>query len=256
MGYPADNTWFDRPNSRAAAIAATAQHFGDLRHYLQRTPDQIAYRLHTDASVVLALETGAFHLLPALAERHRIIMAYAALADLDGQPIWTCVESLIAPPAPFQSPLSAPPPAATLYPKAAHDELPPPAPVTHWQAIEQSARQPSLMTRAKTAAYAVPDNIGSFTPTLARVGKLSVRTSWRTGVAISVIAAIAITSQTSILQAGVNKLPSPVSRLVWGATDAVMLQFGKRFEGLPWIDSANPRSRRADKLTVTKQAKR
>jgi hypothetical protein len=262
MVHPADNTRFDTPTSRAAAIAATAQHFGDLRRYLQRTPDQIAYRLHTDASVVLALETGAFHLLPPRPERHRIILAYAALADLDGQPLWTCIEKFISPPVPFQSPLSAPPRTRVPHPAVSHppvssfalalDAAPPIAPATHWQAIEQSTLKPSMLTRAKNAARAPVERLGNL-PGLPRFG---ARSAWRTGIAITVIAALAITSQTSILQAGVNKLPSPVSRLVWGAHDAVMSQFVKRFEGLPWIDSANPRARRTDKLAVIKQAKR
>jgi hypothetical protein len=256
MVDPADNTRFDNPNSRAAAIAATAQYFVDLRRYLQRTPDQIAYRLHTDASVVLALETGAFQLLPPLQERHRIILAYAALADLDGQPLWTCIENLISPPVSASAPLSSKPRQPVLgEPLLTHTAIPQAqaAPTTHWQAMEQSNLKPSLLARATSAASSPFASVSKFSPKLPSIPRFGARTPWRTGIAITVIAAIAITWQTSILQAGVNKLPSPVSRLVWGATDAVMLQFVKRFEGLPWIDSANPRSRRGNKLAVAKR---
>ncbi len=264
MDYPADHTRHDHQPSRASAIAATARRFAELRHYLQRTPDQIAYRLHTDPGVVIALETGALHLLPSQAERHRIILGYAALAGIDGQPMWACVESLIGPPVPFQSPLSSP-----VYAHLQAQPLlgqstaatPPAAAPTHWQGVAQAKLRPSMLQRLQNAVRPPVISVGSARrkhPRFAQIPglpKFGARPTWRTAVAVTVVAAIAVTSQTSILQAGVNKLPSPVSRLVWGAHEAVMLHFVKRFEGLPWIDSDNPRARRADKVIVTKRTK-
>jgi hypothetical protein len=62
------------------------------------------------------------------------------------------------------------------------------------------------------------------------------------------VALVLLVTQTSVLEAAVSNLPSPVARIVRGAQNFIIVQMAPVRDGLRWIDVPDPRTRRADKL--------
>ena len=72
---------------------------------------------------------------------------------------------------------------------------------------------------------------------------------FRLGVMIGVpLLLVVVLTTTSVLHAAVARLPSPVARMIRSAQDYVTVQFSTRKDGLVWIEVADPRTRRSDKL--------
>ncbi|MEE8253480.1 MAG: hypothetical protein V3R17_06060, partial [Hyphomicrobium sp.] len=67
------------------------------------------------------------------------------------------------------------------------------------------------------------------------------------------IALLVLLTQTAVLEAGVAQFPEPVARFVRGAQDYVTLQMAPIRHGLRWVDVADPRTRRGDKLKTVGQ---
>ena len=68
------------------------------------------------------------------------------------------------------------------------------------------------------------------------------------------IALLVLLTQTAVLEAGVAQFPEPVARFVRGAQDYVTLQLAPIRHDLRWVDVADPRTRRGDKLKTVGQS--
>jgi len=73
-------------------------------------------------------------------------------------------------------------------------------------------------------------------------------------VTMGVALILLVTTQTAVLEAAVSQLPPSMKRIVRGAQNYVIVSLAPVRDGLRWIDVADPRSRRSDKLRTTAQS--
>jgi hypothetical protein len=233
---------------------ATAQVFADLRRYLGQSPTQIAAYLGCPPAVIVDLEAGGFDRLPPQPERYRIIMAYTAMAGINGVSVWNRVEEAVkttngnrtAPIPVYQAPsYHVPPYEAPGHASIDDEERDPPG-------IWQRAKDHAVQLRASVNLPALSARVSSWS-TKAQCRRTGALPRWRTALVIMGLATLGAGTQSSILEAGAAKLPAPVGRLVRSANDALLIQFGPTLQGLPWIKASDPRSRRSDKLPVIKR---
>lgn len=73
----------------------------------------------------------------------------------------------------------------------------------------------------------------------------------RLALAVGVLVALGTAStQTAVVAAAVASLPAPAERAVRSLTDYFAVTFAPLRQGHRWIDVADPRSRRGDKLRI------
>lgn len=76
--------------------------------------------------------------------------------------------------------------------------------------------------------------------------------SWRVGLAAALLLGLlGAASNSTVVAAGASVLPAPAGRAVRSFSDFLAEHFAPVREGHRWIDVADPRSRRADKLRIT-----
>jgi hypothetical protein len=211
------------PGRPAVSPAEIANVFVQLRHYLQISLHQAAALLNTDADIIAALESGAVRDLPAWPETTRIVRAYAGLANIDPGPVLRGLEALVR--SSSRNPAARIPARQTLAP----------APY----AAGADHEHDGLDDVADDAA-------GPARPWSSRLPSRSM--VWRMCSVAAFLAVLGVGSQQGVLQAAVGKLPAPVAQLARDTSDMLLVRVSSRFEGLPWIDVADPRSRRGDKL--------
>ena len=71
---------------------------------------------------------------------------------------------------------------------------------------------------------------------------------WRIAGVATVMGIAGLGASGFMLQAAMTILPAPIAQVVRSASDAVLVGFSHKFEGMAWIDVDDPRSRRSDKL--------
>lgn len=196
--------------------ANIAQLFFDLRGALRLTPYQVAAHLFTHADVIQSLETGQFDMLPPWPETERIVLAYAAMAGFDGQPVLHAIADLLQ--------QSTSRPRAGLRPVARRVQVE--RIRLAGTAIAKGARR--IPGDALKHARERPD---------------------RAFYAVSLpLALVLLLLNTSALQAAFGHIPRPVARMVIDVRQFFQEQFAPVREGLRWIDVDEPRRRRSDKL--------
>jgi len=201
--------------------------FRNLRQVFWLSREQVARKLTTRADVIAALEAADVRALPPWPETCRIVSAYAGFARLNPRPVLSSIEILIA--------------------QNQH---------------ATAAVPPTLLVRVGQCGALVLAVLGDF-----RANSLTaVSGGWnwfargrqRTGKALFAVAApialLVLLTQTTIPKAAVSQLPAPVAHMVRGAKDCVTLQLAPVRNGLRWIDVADPRSRRGDKLRTAGQS--
>jgi Helix-turn-helix domain len=237
--------------TRAASSAATCALFRDLRTYLQLTPEQLSARLRTPPQTILALETGDLATLPPWHETARVVMEYAALAGIDGSHALLCLKADLMPVAPAAG---APPRAAVLAASPVPNH-PPVVPVPQAPQAILPGRRPSRPHRSEAEpvhrAATLRGNLAK--PIRWLVEQLSRRAIRRVAVVGCVLALLDLSSPGAFVEARVAQLPAPVAKVVRTATDVLFQPFQRKFEGMTWIDPADPRTRRGDKLATTKR---
>ncbi len=246
--------------------AGIAQLFLDLRTSLGASCGQLAAHLGTYTGVIEALESGRFELLPHWPETARIVMAYTALARIDGRPVLSALSAVVQ--APLQRDLvprallpqitppqvSPQPDIETLAPQTyarqsyAHEPSEQPsdhADAAHRIARERSApRMQAERLRVAGAAFAT----GAKRLPAGALRHARERPD-RAFYAVSLpLAVVVLLLNTSVLQAAINHVPRPVSRMVQEARQYFQVQFAPVREGLRWIEVDDPRRRRGDKL--------
>ncbi len=224
-GALASAQWQAAPATDQLALEV-ARFFQDLRQIFRLSREQAAQQLATGVDIIASLESGDVYALPPWPETCRIVRTYAGFARLDPRPVLHSIETLLA---------------QNRHAKAS---------------APQSLRAP-LGQRATSALAA----LGDFRSKSLAVG--SAAWNWVTGgrrrtgralLAVAVpIALLVLLTQTAVLKAAVSQLPEPVARMVRGAQDYVTLQLAPMHNGLRWIDVADPRTRRGDKLQPARQ---
>jgi hypothetical protein len=193
--------------------------FFDLRNALRITPHQAAAHLLTAPDVIAALETGQFEMLPKWPETARIVMAYTALAGIDGRPVLGAL-------------------ADVLRNSAAVAQA------------QQTQRVPGQRLRQAGTAFA---NGAKKLPGDA-IRKARERPD-RAFYAVSMpLGFVLLMLNTSALQAAFDHVPRPVARMAGSVRQFFQVQFAPVHEGMRWIEVDDPRRRRGDKLQQTSQS--
>jgi len=214
-------------NAMATRLAPEiGRFFRDLRQIFRLSREQIAQKLATRPDIISALEAGDVRVLPPWPETCRIVRTYAGIARLDPRPVLHSMETLIA------------------YDRHLMGTMP-----------------QSMLARLGRCSASALAAFGHFRASPFAAGSLfwnritrGHRGTSRALVLIAFpIAIIVLLTQTAVLEAGVSQLPEPVARMVRGAQDYVTLQLAPTRNGLRWVDVADPRTRRGDKLKTAGQ---
>ena len=251
------------PSSRSLATlpetyVQTATFFIALREYLDLSRDQIARQLATHPNVIFALETSDFGALPPWPQTRKLVAEYAALARIDPTPALTCLEYCLA---------VTPADVATPSSREASERAWPQAALASQSAVHPVTYQPRATPVALPNRFVTSDAIDPVdheadddehepeSPSRWRsaLAGLSPR-SWpivRIAAVMIVLSVAGLFTQASTLQAAMARLPAPLNQLMRTAQDAVLVRTSAKFEGMPWINVADPRSRRSDKLPTT-----
>jgi hypothetical protein len=201
----------------AQARTNIAKLFWDLRNALRITPHQAAAHLLTRADVIEALETGDFELLPQWPETVRIVMAYAAMAGINGQPILNALAEVLRGPERVL--------------------LPPPRSQTPQRPQVERLRQAG--TAFANGAKMLPAGA------LKQVRERPERAFYAVSLPLAIILLLL---NSSVLEAAFSHVPRPMARMVQDVRQFFQVQFAPVHEGLRWIDVDDPRRRRGDKL--------
>lgn len=201
----------------AQVRADVSRFFVNLRKAVGLTPLEVAGRLRTHAGVVAALERGDVDALPASPETQRLVMAYAALAGIDGRPVLSALAALRA--------------------EAEHRR----------QMQQRFAVVHPALTASADRLYQAGLVIAEGAKRLPRQALKEARERpARTFYALSLpLALLAVSLNSRDLAHAVAR---PFASVVITMRDTFTVHFPPVREGLRWIEVADPRSRRADKL--------
>jgi transcriptional regulator with XRE-family HTH domain len=186
--------------------------FRNMRLSLKLSREALARRLAVRPSTVDSFESGVVSALPHWKETVRIVSGYCQLVRIDPEPVlWRITSQLQA---------ASSPPARTSTTRA---HSPPPAPSPP-RAERTSRRSERRLRRART---------------------LFVVTA-----PIAVLAGAIYVAQAlpSNVYGAIRVLPEPVAKPVRAGFDYFMLLTAPRRDGLRWLETGDPRSRKADKL--------
>jgi hypothetical protein len=237
------------PQPYAVASAAFARYFQDVRARIGLPLEEIARRLSADPRVVHALESGAVAALPAWPEVERIVTLYMRALSLDPAPPLRAIAAAIEQQAIAARARLAPQGAAPLAlpsPAAAASAVPEPADV-----IEPSAQEDETPEQDEAATGGAKARLAG----LVQLPRLPLRRLARTGAVLAAMAAVAggavLLVQSSLMKSG--RLPAPAAEFMRSASDSVALFFAPKRDGLRWIEVADPRTRRGDKLQTARR---
>jgi len=207
-------------------VPEVGRFFRGLRQIFRLSREQVAQKLATRVDIIAALEAGDVRKLPPWPETCRIVCTYAAFARLDPRPILHSIETLIAENGQ----------AAAAVPQSMLARL-----------SQRGAPALAALADFRSKAFAA----GSVAWNRAARDR---RRAGRAILAVAVpVALLVLLTQTAVLEAGVAQFPAPVARFVRGAQDYVTLQLAPIRHGLRWVDVADPRTRRGDKLKTVGQ---
>lgn len=211
------------------------------------SPADVAARLGTSSEVVIALESGHVAALPPWPESARVVGAYLSAANIDARPVLSTLKSaVIAAEGQRRGGALAPPrlargtaPAKSAARRSLRERMAPGLLAIRLplSSLQIGGRMPRLLSRL-AAVYP---------------GARLPRPSWRTtlSLGVPVLLLVAVT-QTRIADVAAASMPAPIGNALRGASEHVRVLLAPKFEGLTWIDVADPRSRRADKLPSAK----
>lgn len=200
-------------NRAPAGAADVARLFQMLRRHLGMTPEQAAALFHTRWDVIAALESGSLGRLPPWPETQRVILEYTKLCRIDPRPVLHLMQDAIA---------------ARSRTVDVEAEEQPSRFKRRISGMGQSTRQFFQALKFATG-FSLPSLRLLFAFTLP-------------------VATLILFTQTAVIEAAANKLPTPMARMIKGAREYVMAQMAPIRDGLRWIDVSDPRDRRGDKL--------
>jgi hypothetical protein len=211
------------PVQNLDAQQSIANFFRELRRALGVSPHQAAAHLLTHADVIEALETGNVWHLPAWPETARIVMAYTAAARVDGQPVLAIIADILR----QGAPQAAVPPAGSRR-----------APM---QASSERLRRAG--SAFKEGAKRLPAHA------LHEARQRPVKALYTLSLPIG---AVILLLNTSLLQSAVSHLPGAFVHVLEGARGKMTAYWAPVRDGHRWIETDDPRQRRADRLEAKK----
>ena len=193
---------------------ASARLFSDMRAAAGYTSEQMAARLDTTTSVILALETGRLRALPSWPVTRRVVGAYGRLLGIDMGPALARIRQQTA----------------AADPTLADPEVP------------------------RTASREIPEKLPVITLPAPRQSSYDTRPRWlpRPAVILGGLLLIGLVfvprMPSGLIEAGISALPAQLAT----SAQAVYARWtnGRRGSAndLQWIDVADPGSRKTDKL--------
>ena len=243
--------------------------FKTMRASLGVAPEDLARLLHTRPEVLAHLEAGRVRSLPPLPELVRLMKDYGALLNIETGPIITRIREQtadkspplqIVPTDPGTGRISAFFTSASLKSSganwlqrrqsdaggAAADAAPGSSPI-------HQAAQRAALPASNAAQQASPDKKRE------RSARKTKRWRWlaRVAIASTFVAGAAWTAQSQppVLYAAVNQLPPSVAKNLRRGMDMIAGSMASTStttrDGLTWIEAADPRRRKGDRLPVT-----
>lgn len=216
----AESSAAGEPLVTAQIRADVARFFIDLRRAIGATSLQIAAQLRTHAGVIAALERADVETLPPWPETQRVVLGYVAWAEIDGRPVLSAL--------------------AALYSEAEHRRQ---------MAQRFAAVRPAIIASAERLRHAsiVFAEGAKRLPreALNQARERPARTFYALSLPLGLVLALL---NSNVLAAAAQQMPRPVVRAAVALQDALAVRFPAVREGLRWIEVADPRSRRADKL--------
>jgi hypothetical protein len=205
------------PAEASAQVRANiARFFFDLRRVLRLSPHQVSAHLLTRTETIDALESGLIEYLPPWPETARIVMAYAAMAGIDGRPVLAAIAGQIQI-------------AAGIAPEPASRGLPP-----------QRRQPPNQLRRAglviANSAKRLPQQVRE------RPERAFYAVSLPLGLLLFAL-------NTSLL----SHVAAPVVSLTHKVSQVFHVYFAPVRDGHRWIEVDEPKSRRADKLRTAER---
>jgi len=233
--------------TQAAFIMAAevGRFFQDLRRALRLSEIDAARRLATRPDILAALETGNIGGLPPWPETCRIVRTYTGFAGLDPRPVLFSLEQLRG------AAMSAP--AARRGSGFSMPRMP------DLMALKQSVSALARMPRRAPAPVPAPAPAArpAYQPEPAAAPRRQHQhqTARRVLFGLSLpVALLMLLTQTSVLEAAVSRMPSPMARFVRGAQEYIAVKMAPVRNGMRWIEVDDPRSRRGDKLQTAAQS--
>lgn len=214
----------ERPTGVDERIAVI---FRDMRMGLGASVEDLAHALGTTPDVIATMEGGYVRAFPPWPETVRIVTQLGKLHRVDTRPILARIRDQVGPAGLGQVP--QPPPED----KAAIDEHP--------------------LLRIRERARAAGPRRAALRHGVQRVRQQLRRTA-RALFAISAPVAIVggtlwlAQAQPGLLLSAVTKLPEPAQRVVRPVAEFMVTRLAPWRDGMRWIEVADPRTRKADKL--------
>jgi hypothetical protein len=195
--------------------------FTRMRQTMNVSRETIARRLATRASTIDDFEAGAITALPNWKETNRIVRGYCELLRLDPEPILWRIRS-------------------HLEAVANQVRAPRPAPVAARPASVRPDGMPASMVRERTETGR---------PQAAR-RRRRVRTLFTLSAPIVLLAGMVFAAQAvpQVVYPALAFLPDQVELPVRAGLEYLVLLTASRRDGLRWIEVADPKIRKADKL--------
>jgi hypothetical protein len=219
--------------------ALTGMTFRTIREQSGLSRHVTAVRVGTTLAVIDALEVGNVAALPDTQELHRIIDAYSVIAAVDLGPIEHRIRRLMAPP------IQAPVVQAPMTTGHMNDAI---ADTATAAALAQPA--PSRDASARVTQRAVQP--APVPPQRVKQRRLSPLRIVLAGVPLLAVLVVGTTAQTSpqTLLAAADSMPFIMRSVVYSGLAMITPVKTHRAEGLTWIEAADPRSRKTDRLPV------
>lgn len=228
------------PQSASRCDAQLGRLFQDLRALINLTQGSVAIRLGTSVGTIKALEAGLVDVLPPQGETSRIVVAYAGLAGIDPAPIlMRLAEHYQERPEVSRAGQGLPSPRGIAAPAAPVDR-------TAGRSMPRIL-QPEPAER--TAPRGGDRNFAAAGPAPSRRRNAVRLIVVAIGLPLLLLAGLAaVVANASLTYRILNVLPEPLARTVRPVYDGLILRFAREFEGMKWVDVADPSARRADKL--------
>lgn len=206
------------PGDEAGALLSA------IRTALGLSEVELAKLLATSPRIVFALENGWSEALPEWPEIERIVVRWVGLAHMDPAPALIILEASLGN---IRAPAAA----------TSGDDRP---------------RSP-MPLRRRIWAFARGGRGLEKRRELPRM--VSARRAARLALAVGVLVALGTAStQTAVVAAAVASLPAPAERAVRSLSDYLAVKFAPLRQGHRWIEVADPRSRRGDKLRTRRHS--
>ena len=236
-------------DAQHAALRQVGQLLAGVRAAAGLSLDAFSARLNTGPAVVAALERGDLDRLPPWQQTRRIVDQWLAGAGLDPRPALASIEIVMQMSQGLPQPARQPAPAGQGASGRQRDVPRKPAQAPHVETAEEPREKARMLRKAAHLAAQLPATVRP-SPWRIAIGLPPSRFA-RWSALVLMLAALATTATQSTVVAGaLAKLPAPAERAVRSISDFFAVRFAPLREGHRWIEVADPRSRRGDKLRI------